>query len=161
MKKRFLVDGMLGSLSRWLRIGGYDAEYRRDRPDDELIEEAKMEDRFLLTRDEVLVRRARKRGVKAICVRGISDEDGLSQLAGELNLTFDPMNSRCPKCNHIVLKATKEEVVDKVPEGTFKVVDEYWICPQCGGIYWRGSHWPRIVETLNLATRGSISFGRL
>ncbi len=161
MKKRFLVDGMLGSLSRWLRIGGYDAEYRRDRPDDELIEEAKVEDRFLLTRDEMLVRRARKRGVKAIYVRGISDKDGLSQLAGELNLTFDPMNSRCPKCNHIVLKATKEEVMDKVPEGTFKVVDEYWICPQCGGIYWRGSHWPRIVETLNRATRGSISFGRL
>ena len=120
-----------------------------------------MEDRVLLTRDEVLVRRARKRGVKVIYVKGISDEDGLNQLAGELNLTFDPTSSRCPKCNHMVSKATRGDVKNRVPEGTFRVVKEYWICPQCGGIYWRGSHWPRIVETLNSAARGSASFGRL
>jgi uncharacterized protein with PIN domain len=155
MKTRFLVDGMLGSLSRWLRIGGYDAEYRRDRPDDELIDEAKREDRVLLTRDEVLVMRARKRGVKAIYVKGIVDEDGLNQLVGELKLTLDPKSSRCPKCNHIVSKTTKEDVKERVPIGTLKVVEEYWICPQCGGIYWRGSHWPKIVETLNNAARGS------
>ncbi|MCK4438633.1 hypothetical protein KAV47_06135, partial [Candidatus Bathyarchaeota archaeon] len=37
MKPRFLVDSMLGSLARWLRIGGYDAEYRRDAEDDSLM----------------------------------------------------------------------------------------------------------------------------
>lgn len=145
---------MLGSLSRWLRIGGYDTEYRRDTPDDDLIEEAARDGRILLTRDEALVNRARRRGAEAIYVRE-GDEEALSQLSRELGLAFDPTHARCPKCNHTVDKASKEEVTGRVPEGTLMTVDEFWVCPSCGGIYWRGSHWPRIVETLGGAGRGT------
>jgi uncharacterized protein with PIN domain len=28
------------------------------------------------------------------------------------------------------------------------VIDEYWNCSRCGSVYWRGSHWSKIVETL-------------
>ena len=149
MAPRFLLDGMLGSLSRWLRIGGYDTEYRKDTPDDALIEEAAREKRILLTRDEALVKRARKRGVEAIYIEKECDEKALSQLSTILGLTFDPAQTRCPKCNHAVNKVAKTAVTGKVPEGTFKTVDDYWACPSCGSVYWRGSHWPRIVETLS------------
>ncbi len=145
---------MLGSLSRWLRIGGYDTEYRRDTPDDDLIEEAARDGMILLTRDEALVNRARRRGAEAIYVRE-GDEEALSQLSRELGLAFDPTHARCPKCNHTVDRASKEEVTGRVPEGTLMTVDEFWVCPSCGGIYWRGSHWPRIVETLGGAGRGT------
>ena len=154
MVPRFLLDGMLGSLSRWLRIGGYDTEYRKDTPDDDLIDEAERDGRILLTRDEDLVNRARKRGVEAIYARE-GDEEALSQLSHDLGLTLDPTHARCPKCNHTVDRATKEEVAGRVPEGTLKTVDEYWVCPHCGSIYWRGSHWPRIVETLGGAGKGT------
>lgn len=153
MVHRFLLDGMLGSLARWLRIGGYDTEYRRDTPDDDLIEEAAREDRILLTRDEVLSIRAGKRGVEAVFLESDADEKALAQLAAELHLTFDPATARCPKCNHTVEKVEKATVSGKVPEGTYRVVDDYWLCPGCGGIYWRGSHWPRIVETLSNVNR--------
>jgi uncharacterized protein with PIN domain len=151
MVHRFLLDGMLGSLARWLRIGGYDTEYRKDTPDDDLIEEAARDDRILLTRDEVLSIRAGKRGVKVVFLERDADEKALAQLAAELHLTFDPSMARCPKCNHTVDKVEKTAVAGKVPEGTYRVVDDYWLCPSCGGIYWRGSHWPRIVETLSHA----------
>jgi uncharacterized protein with PIN domain len=118
---------MLGSLSRWLRIGGYDTEYKRDVPDDDLIEEALKADRILLTRDESLVRRARKRGVDAIFINHEGDKDALSQLSNELDLIYDPAIARCPKCNHTVEKVTKEEVADRVPEGTFKTIDDFWL----------------------------------
>ncbi len=150
MAPRFLLDGMLGSLARWLRIGGVDTEYRKDTPDDALIEEALTDSRILLTRDEALVNRAHKRGVEAIYVEN-GDEKVLSQLSEKLNLTLDPTRARCPKCNHAVEKVAKAEVAGKVPEGTYAAVDDYWVCPGCGGIYWRGSHWPRIVETLSNA----------
>jgi uncharacterized protein len=151
MAHRFLLDGMLGSLSRWLRIGGYDTEYMKDTPDDALIEKAARDNRILLTRDEALVARARKRGVETIYLKSEGDEEALAQLATELHLTFDPTQARCPKCNHTVDKVEKGEVEDKVPEGTYRVVDDYWLCPGCSGVYWRGSHWPRIVETLSQA----------
>jgi uncharacterized protein len=154
MAPRLLLDGMLGSLARWLRIGGYDTEYRKDTDDDVLIEEALADDRILLTRDEVLVNRARKRGVEAIFVEK-GDEKALSQLTKKLGITFDPTQARCPKCNHTVEKVAKEKVVDRVPDGTYKVVDDYWVCPRCGGVYWRGSHWPRIVETLSNAVKSA------
>jgi uncharacterized protein with PIN domain len=149
MAPRFLLDGMLGSLSRWLRIGGYDTEYRKDTSDDNLIEEAIIEKRILLTRDKVLVKRARKRSVKAIYLENEDDEKELSQLTYELGIILDPTYARCPKCNHLVNKVAKSEVASKVPEGTFNTVNDYCACPSCGSIYWRGSHWPRIVETLN------------
>jgi uncharacterized protein with PIN domain len=142
----FLLDGMLGSLARWLRIGGYDTKYRKNAPDDDLIEEALRDNRILLTRDEVLTIRARKRGVKSIYVKADSDEETLQQLRSELNLVFDPTMARCPKCNHKVEKASKEHVEHSVPAGTYRVVDEFWVCPRCGSVYWRGSHWPRIVD---------------
>ena len=151
MRQRFLLDGMLGSLSRWLRIGGYDTEYKRDVPDNDLIEEALKDERILLTRDESLVRRARKRGVDATFINNEGDKEALSQLSNELGLIYDPAIARCPKCNHTVEKVTKKEVADRVPEGTFKTIEDFWVCTRCGSIYWRGSHWPRITETLGVA----------
>ena len=156
MGPRFLLDGMLGSLSRWLRIGGYDTEYMKDIPDDELIETAKMENRILLTRDDALVHRAHKRGVETIFIEDEGDKEALRQLATQLRLEYDPTRARCPKCNNVVDKVGKEEVCDRVPEGTYKVVDNYWVCPGCGSIYWRGSHWPRIVETLSGTGKGQV-----
>jgi len=151
MAPRFLLDGMLGSLARWLRIGGYDTEYRKDMKDNVLVDEALRWSRILLTRDEVLAIRAKKRGVKSIYIKSERDEEALVQLSAELGLTFDPTQSRCPKCNHAVEKVAKTDVEVRVPEGTFRVIDDYWACPKCGSVYWRGSHWPRIMETLKRA----------
>ena len=151
MTPRFLLDGMLGSLARWLRIGGYDTEYRTDMEDDELVDEALRLSRILLTRDEVLVIRAKKRGADSIFIKSERDEEALAQLSAEFGLTFDPTQSRCPKCNHAVEKVAKADVEGRVPEGTYRVIDDYWACPQCGSVYWRGSHWPKIVETLGRA----------
>ncbi len=151
MAPRFLLDGMLGSLARWLRIGGYDTEYRKDMKDSDLVDEALLWSRILLTRDEVLVIGAKKRGIDSIYIKSERDEEALSQLSTELGLTFDPTQSRCPKCNHAVEKVAKGCIEGRIPEGTYRVIDEYWACPQCGSVYWRGSHWPRIVETLRRA----------
>ncbi|HKM51591.1 MAG TPA: Mut7-C RNAse domain-containing protein, partial [Candidatus Bathyarchaeia archaeon] len=44
---RFLLDGMLGKLTRWLRILGYDAEYSKNSSDNNLLSQAKDESRIL------------------------------------------------------------------------------------------------------------------
>jgi len=160
MKHRFLVDSMLGSLARWLRIGGYDAEYRRDADDDSLMEEASRTGRVLLTRDRVLVLRAKKRGVETILVEVEGDVEQLGAIAAALGLELDPSNSRCPRCNGSLTRVDSDQVRDRVPEASLEAFDVFWECGSCGGVYWRGSHWDQIASTIdeaNSLTRGKDS----
>jgi len=153
MKPRFLVDSMLGSLARWLRIGGYDAEYRRDADDNSLMEEASRTGRILLTRDRVLALRAKKRGVETILVEGEGDVEQLGVLVAALGLELDPSNSRCPKCNGSLRLVSRDEVRDRVPEASLEAFDVFWVCSSCGGVYWRGSHWDQIASTIEEADK--------
>ena len=150
---RFLLDGMLGSLTRWLRICGYDAEYIRDAEDDELIRRAIEEDRILLTRDRTLYRKALKMGLSAHFVEGESDVERLASVAHRFSLNLKPEGSRCPMCGSLLKEVGRNEVRGLVPEGTYKHYERFWLCTCCGRVYWRGSHWRRIVETLEEAER--------
>lgn len=48
---KFIADGMLGKLTRWLRMLGQDVEYSNNMEDSQLLTIAKEDDRTLLTRD--------------------------------------------------------------------------------------------------------------
>ena len=144
----FLLDGMLGSLSRWLRIAGYDALYYKDKHDDDLIQEALDSNRVLLTRDRGLVNRAKKAGVTAFLVEGEDVQDQLVQIRNELTLVLNPTVSRCPVCNGKLSSRTREDVRDMVPESSLNAFEEFWVCNTCQKVYWKGSHWEKITETL-------------
>ena len=151
MTPQFLVDGMLGSLARWLRICGYDTEYRRDTEDDKLIEEAEATGRILLTRDRMLSIIAGKRDVESILVKGSSDYEELGCVALKLGLKLNASDSRCSKCNSEIINVQKEEVRGKVPINSYKAFEDFWVCEKCDTIYWRGGHWENIKSTINKA----------
>jgi hypothetical protein len=144
---------MLGSLARWLRVCGYDAEYLQDLPDEELIKRAADEDRALLTMDKLLYRKGQKAGLDTLLVEGESDAQKLALVSMEYGLELDPRNSRCPKCDGELSVATKTHVKGRVPTRTFEAYDDFWVCRSCGQVYWRGSHWRDIVRTVDEATR--------
>ncbi len=150
---RFIADGMLGKLTRWLRMLGHDVKYYNATDDKDLIKAAKAEGRILLTRDNILYRRALRENVEAFLVRGESEHERLAELAGEYNLKLeiDMASSRCPKCNSKIIPVRKEAIIDLIPETTSRFYNDFWRCSGCGKVYWRGSHWRRIEETLNLA----------
>ncbi len=152
---KFIADGMLGKLTRWLRILGYDIEYFKVLSDDLLIERAKEGQRILLTRDLELYQRAIAKGIRALYVEGNDEVERLAivTLYFNLNLDVDVAISRCPKCNVIIELVSKEDIAGRVPEKTFKRYNEFWKCPKCEQIYWQGSHWIRIEETLNNVKR--------
>jgi uncharacterized protein with PIN domain len=54
---KFLADGMLGKLARWLRILGHDVIYLVEFEDSELLKLAKKEESVLLTKDLELYKR--------------------------------------------------------------------------------------------------------
>jgi len=153
----YLLDGMLGKLTRWLRMLGYEASYENDRTDENLLAIAKERSLILLTSDEELYRTATFRGIQSFLVQGKTEPERLAELAEryKIRLEIDTTQSRCPKCGSRLREASKESVESSVPPATFKMYETFWICTNsgCAKIYWQGSHWKKIEETLRSAKR--------
>jgi uncharacterized protein with PIN domain len=150
---KFVVDGMLGKLARWLRMMGHDVEYSNKLDDSELLTIAKNQQRILLTRDFELYQQAIRKDVEVFYVEGQTEEARLAALAKRFGimLEIDMETSRCPKCNTPVKPVPKEKVAGRVEKSTFEHYTEFWECPGCGQVYWQGAHWTRIRETLRNA----------
>jgi uncharacterized protein len=146
----FILDGMLGSLARWLRMMGHDVIYSNMMDDLELLAIAKKENRFLFTRDLALYQQATAKGIEAYYVEGVTEPERLAEIARrfQIPLAVDMEKSRCPKCNGKLNPVSKEEVVDKVEKNTLIYYDAFWLCPTCGTVYWQGAHWTKIRAVL-------------
>jgi uncharacterized protein with PIN domain len=152
---RLIADGMLGKLTRWLRILGHDVEYTGSMDDQELIQKAKKEKRVLLTRDVELFRQAIAKGAEAFLIENPNQTANLATFARRFNIKLE-VNveiSRCPKCNGTIRTTSKAEIADKIPATTTSNYNEFWQCQQCGQVYWHGAHWNRIEKTLDEARK--------
>jgi uncharacterized protein with PIN domain len=152
---KFIADGMLGKLTRWLRILGQDVKYSTQLDDAELIVVAEEEHRILLTRDSELYYRANVKGINTFYVEGRTEAGKLAELADRLGfpLVIDLNHSRCPRCNAEIRLTPKETVAGEVEKNTFTYYNEFWKCIKCGHIYWQGAHWNGICATLEEAKR--------
>ena len=152
---RFIADGMLGRITRWLRILGCDVTYSNDASDDWLLATAAKEGRVLLTRDVELFRRARTHGVDAFFVEETTTSEQIAALAKRypIRLDVDLALSRCPTCGASIRLIEKAEIVGKVPAGTLAHYTAFWICVGCSQVYWQGSHWAGIREIVDKAKK--------
>ncbi len=149
----FIADSMLGDVARWLRLLGFDCLYNSSLHDDQLLEIAWSQCRVLLTRDKDLHRRALAKGAVSILVNPPDITQALKQISEELQilLLFDERRSRCPRCNAPLKIVSREEVAGRVPEGILSRYSKFWVCtnPECGKVYWIGSHWRTIRRVLS------------
>lgn len=143
---RFVADAMLGRLARHLRFLGFDVLYLKDMDDSQVVRIARAEGRVLLTRDRGIPGR-----FKVPCVL-IESEDLKAQLRQVLE-QYPPevslVGTRCLKCNALLLPASKEEVTDGVPEYVLHNQRKFFRCPQCGRLYWEGSHVKKLLESMD------------
>jgi len=154
---RFLVDGMLGGLARWLRILGQDVRYDASTKDNELLRIAHEENMVLLTRDDELYRRAIARKIPTALVLGETEEERVAQIASTFGVDLDVnmAETRCPECGSGLKETPKSDVADAVPQTSLRLYDRFWKCTKqnCGKVYWVGSHWNRIRRTLEEARK--------
>ena len=152
---KFIADGMLGKLTRWLRMLGQDVTYSTQLEDDGLLALAEKEQRVLLTRDSGLHQRAIAKGVGVFYVEGRTEAEKLAELARRFGFPFtiDLARSRCPKCNARIHLTPKETLAGKVERNTFIYYKEFWKCSKCGRVYWQGAHWDGICSTLEEAKK--------
>jgi uncharacterized protein with PIN domain len=57
--------------------------------------------------------------------------------------------SRCLLCNILLVEIPREEAEGKVPDFIFYQQKEFFRCPQCLRIYWKGSHQDHMQKKIN------------
>ena len=143
---RLLADGMLGRLARWLRALGYDTAYAPDTGDTELLRRARAEGRILLTADHAL---SKRRGARTLLVEAQNLDDQLRHVREALGPPPGGEFSRCVACNGALVPAEKSTLADRVPPYVFSTQDEFRLCPDCGRVYWPGTHVEQMRALIN------------
>ena len=147
---KYICDQMLGTLAKWLRIFGFDTFYANSEMDDtELIDISKKEKRILITRDKNLLQIARKEKLKVIEINTTDIDQQINKVINQVKIAPSKILSRCILCNTKIDEIKKDEVKKKVPKRVFEANEKFWFCPKCNKIYWKGSHYEKMIEKIN------------
>jgi uncharacterized protein with PIN domain len=134
---------------------GQEVKYDSSTMDNELLQIAKDGNMVLLTRDRELYHRALARQVVSALVLGETEEERLAQIAETFGVSLDVAmdKTKCPECGSDLRETSKNNIADKVPQASVRLYDRFWECtdPACGKVYWVGSHWKQIRQTLEEA----------
>jgi len=139
---------MLGKLSKKLRILGFDVLYFPDISEEEILKLCKNEDRILLTRDKGITQKARSEKVKFFFLKSDSWRSQLKAVKDKFSISMNICSffSRCSECNSLLKPMNKEKIKDKIPEYVYLTRDEFLMCPNCGKVYWKGTHVENIMR---------------
>lgn len=140
---RFVLDTHLGRLARYLRMVGFDADYRNDFDDETLARISSSQGRILLTRDRGLLKRSEV--TRGYCVRETNPRAQLKEVLRRFDLfgSLSPF-CRCMRCNDLLSPVRKEAILDRLLPKTLQSYEDFRQCRGCGQVYWRGSHFERM-----------------
>lgn len=148
---RFLVDGMVVKLGKYLRCLGYDAEWDVAAPTRALARRAEAEGRVLLTRS---TRVGYELPAPPLWLRIASGDpvEQLREVVAALGLDARArLFSRCILCNVELAAVVDPQLVRaRVPERVRRLHAAFFTCPRCGTVFWRGSHVENTCRKLGL-----------
>ncbi|MFO7870698.1 MAG: Mut7-C RNAse domain-containing protein [Kiritimatiellia bacterium] len=141
MPSSFMVDHMVVKLGKYLRILGCDAEWDTAVRTHELVVRANEDGRAFLTRNTRL-------GVEypmpdsVLVLHSDNAVDQFREVIQWAGLDTERyLFSRCIKCNMRLEKVKcKDCIRDRVHPNVYKRFQGFFSCPQCGTVFWKGSH---------------------
>jgi uncharacterized protein len=142
---KFICDVQLGRLARYLRIFGFDTLYNNKYSVKTIIKISNDEKRIILTRNVFLLK-------NSLVIRGfwIRSQDAYNQLVQVIHnsdlLSQIKLIYRCSNCNGILETVPKELIMDRLLPNTKKYFSEFQKCNQCNRIFWKGSHYKKILD---------------
>jgi uncharacterized protein len=142
---KFILDVHLGKLARLLRLLGFDACYENNLSDKTIAEISASEDRIVLTRDVGLLKhKAIKYGY---WLRSQNSDEQLREVIKRYNLSSEikPF-TKCIACNGDIIPVSKDDVLEMLPPKTKDYFNEFFQCGNCKRVYWKGSHYERMIE---------------
>ncbi|MBN2621607.1 Mut7-C RNAse domain-containing protein [candidate division WOR-3 bacterium] len=143
----FLCNGMLGTLCKLMRMCGFDTAFSNEGT--AILVQARRENRVIITRNTRFQNNAD--------VHYLAASDPLEQLNTVITThglkTNIKILSRCLECNAPLEPIERSAVQDRVPYFTYQNFNEFSECPVCHKIYWKGSHYTRMINSINAALR--------
>jgi uncharacterized protein with PIN domain len=125
-----------------------DIAYRNDYGDREIVAVSVSERRIILTRDRrLLFHRVITHGY---FVRSTDPMGQVREVVARLDLRGRiRLFHRCLACNGKVEPVEKAAIEDRLGPLTRRFQDQFTRCVSCDRVYWRGSHYDRLVERLS------------
>ncbi|MDP4190814.1 MAG: Mut7-C RNAse domain-containing protein [Bacteroidota bacterium] len=144
---KFIADIHLGRLARYLRMLGFDVLYKNDFTKDDLVNFSLAQRRAILTRDRSILKR--NEVTHGYWLRSEEPKKQVKEVIERFQLEKDIKEfSRCMECNSLLNKVEKESVIDQIPPKVKEYQSDFYRCPLCGRIYWKGSHYEKMKELI-------------
>ncbi|HOJ39884.1 MAG TPA: Mut7-C RNAse domain-containing protein [bacterium] len=145
---RFVVDGMLLGLGRWLRFLGCDVVCFEERRKSGLVRLATGEGRIILSKDTKF---CAEHASLSVYIKGETVREQLREVARRFLKKAQPefYLTRCSRCNEILQKVEKASVRGLVPDYVFEKHQAFRQCPVCHRLYWDGDHARNIRKVLD------------
>ncbi len=142
---KFILDVHLGKLARQLRMLGFDALYRNDYLDPEIVEISVRENRVILTRDIGIFKT--KAVTHGYWLRSTNPEEQIEEVIKRFDLAkqIKPFH-RCMVCNGAIKPVAKDFVLSLLEPDTAQAYEEFYQCVNCDKIYWKGSHFQKMKK---------------
>jgi len=144
-KPKFIADVHLGKLTRYLRMMGLDVLYKNNFKDDEIVEISLNDKRAILTRDRGILKRSEV--THGYWVRSTKVEEQVKEVLRRFDLQKEIKEfTRCIECNERLKSIKKETIIDQLPPKVANSQNEFYRCPVCNKIYWKGTHYLRMLK---------------
>ena len=146
---RFVADTMLGKLTKWLRVMGFDVKYDAETTDAKLLRCAEADNRILLTRGHNLI--ACGGSAQRLYVESEYYHQQVRQVLQAFNLAHDIQAfTRCIRCNMPLTTIVKPAVMKRVPAYVYATHRTFKHCAPCDQLYWGGTHRDNMLRQLQV-----------
>jgi len=144
----FICDVHLGRLCKYLRMLGWDTLYSNHFTPEEMIAISLREGRIILSRSYRLTRH--KEVSHSYRIRSSDSLEQVKDLISKLDLSdrINPL-TRCLNCNAMLVPVDKQAVIQLLQDRTAKYYNEFFKCPDCNQIYWKGSHFENMLRFIS------------
>ena len=132
---RFIIDGHLGTLGRYLRMAGFDCLYPNLPNNEALTVLAEEQERIILTRNIALLKRSTVQ--YGYWIRSSNPLIQLEEVVHYYQLKSEfKAASRCPRCNGNLKNIdNKITIKDLVPDNVFSYQQDFQQCQSCQQVY--------------------------
>lgn len=144
----FLCDVMLARFARYLRAAGYDTALAGNQAmDRDILRQAREEGRYLLTVDQKILEHKAARG--RVVLLPHASLDAQAQALGR-HFDLDWTSHAFSRCllDNTRLQAVTDSERERVPLDARRPGEPLLYCPACRRVYWRGSHYRRMMGRL-------------
>ena len=139
---RFICDSMLGKLTKYLRILGFDAIS---------ISNLDALNTYKNLVDTPLLFTRRRKTISyqpMILIKTNRIEEQIKEIENSIKpyINGNDFMTRCIECNALLESTEKENIEARVPEYIYHHHEEFKVCPSCKKVYWEGTHTKHIKK---------------